>query len=154
MVSWSFGDLNHSDWQWDLIMLLIMLPVAVFFVLKRWDLNSLDAGDEVAKGLGVNTERFRTVSLLLTAFLSAMLVSRYGVIAFIGLIGPHIARMTVGSDHRYLIPMSMALGGCILLIANCVAANIVRPMVLPVGLLTSLLGGPMFIYLLARRYRK
>ncbi|WP_400204907.1 FecCD family ABC transporter permease [Methanomethylophilus alvi] len=154
MVSWSFGDLNHSDWQWDFIMLGILLPIAFYFFLKRWDLNSLDAGDDVAKGLGVNTERFRTLSLLITAFLSAMLVSRYGVIAFIGLIGPHIARMIVGSDHRYLIPMSMVLGGCILLIANCVAANIVRPMVLPVGLLTSLLGGPMFIYLLARRYRR
>ncbi len=154
MVSWSFGDLNHSDWQWDAIMLFILLPVAIYFVMRRWDLNSLDAGDEVAKGLGVNTERFRTLSLLITAFLSAMLVSRYGIIAFIGLIGPHIARMIVGSDHRYLIPMSMVLGGCILLIANCVAANVVRPMVLPVGLLTSLLGGPMFIYLLARRYRK
>ena len=154
MVSWSFGDLNHSDWEWDGIMLLFLLPIALYFFMNRWDLNSLDAGDEVAKGLGVNTERFRTISLLLTAFLSAMLVSRYGVIAFIGLIGPHIARMIVGSDHRYLIPMSMVLGGCILLIANCVAANIVRPMVLPVGLLTSLLGGPMFIYLLARRYRK
>ena len=153
MVSWSFGDLNHSDWKWDLIMLLILIPVAAYFYLRRWDLNSLDAGDEVAKGLGVNTERFRTVSLILTAFLSAMLVSRYGVIAFIGLIGPHIARMIIGSDHRYLIPMSMIIGGCILLIANCVGANIVRPMVLPVGLLTSLLGGPMFIYLLARRYR-
>ena len=154
MVSWSFGDLNHSDWHWDFIMLLILLPIAAYFYLYRWDLNSLDAGDEVAKGLGVNTERFRTLSLLITAFLSAMLVSRYGVIAFIGLIGPHIARMIVGSDHRYLIPMSMVLGGCILLIANCVAANVVRPMVLPVGLLTSLLGGPMFIYLLARRYRR
>ncbi len=154
MVSWSFGDLNHSDWKWDFIMLMILLPIAAFFVLKRWDLNSLDAGDEVAKGLGVNTERFRTVSLIVTAFLSAMLVSRYGVIAFIGLIGPHIARMIVGSDHRYLIPMSMVMGGCILLIANCIGANIARPMVLPVGLLTSLLGGPMFIYLLIRRYRR
>ena len=154
MVSWSFGDLNHSDWYWDLVMLLILLPIAIYFYVNRWDLNSLDAGDEVAKGLGVNTERFRTLSLLITAFLSAILVSRYGVIAFIGLIGPHIARMVIGSDHRYLIPMSMVMGGCILLIANCIAANIVRPMVLPVGLLTSLLGGPMFIYLLARRYRK
>ena len=154
MVSWSFGDLNHSDWKWDLIMLLILLPIAAFFMLRRWDLNSLDAGDEVAKGLGVNTERFRTLSLIITAFLSAMLVSRYGVIAFIGLIGPHIARMIVGSDHRYLIPMSMVMGGCILLIANCIGANIARPMVLPVGLLTSLLGGPMFIYLLIRRYRR
>ena len=154
MVSWSFGDLNHSDWKWDFIMLIILAPIAAYFILHRWDLNSLDAGDEVAKGLGVNTERFRTVALIFTAFLSAMLVSRYGVIAFIGLLGPHIARMIVGSDHRYLIPMSMVIGGCVLLIANCIGANIVRPMVLPVGLLTSLLGGPMFIYLLIRRYRR
>lgn len=154
MVSWSFGDLNHSDWKWDFIMLVIMIPIALFFYVKRWDLNSLDAGDEVAKGLGLNTERFRTVALVLTAFLSAMMVSRYGVIAFIGLLGPHIARMLIGSDHRYLIPMSMATGGTVLLIANCIGANIIRPVVLPVGLLTSLLGGPLFIYLLIRRYRK
>ena len=152
IVSWSFGNLNSSNWTWDCIVLLILALIGAYFMFNRWNLNAMDAGDEVAKGLGVNTERFRTVSLILTAFLSAVVVSKFGVIAFVGLIGPHIARMIVGSDHRFLIPMSMVIGACILLIANCIAVNVMWPMVLPVGLLTSLLGAPMFIALLIRRY--
>lgn len=108
----------------------------------------------MAKGLGVNTERFRVAGLVLSALLSAVLVSGFGVIAFVGLMAPHLARLVTGSDHRFLIPMSAATGALILLAANTVAMNILRPMVLPVGLLTSLLGGPMFIYLLVRRYRR
>ena len=154
IVTWSFGDLNHSNWRWDIIMFCILTPIFGYFFVNRWNLNALNAGDDVAKGLGVNADRFRIIALVLTAFLSAMMVSRFGVIAFIGLIAPHISRMIVGNDHRYLIPASVIMGGCILLIANCIAINIMRPMVLPVGLLTSLLGGPMFIWLLIRRSKR
>lgn len=154
IVSWSFGSLSNANWGWDLIIFLVFLPILLYFITVRWDLNSLDAGDEVAKGLGVNTERFRVLGLVLTALLSAVLVSGFGVIAFVGLIAPHLARMIIGSDHRFLIPMSVVSGAGILLLANVVAMNVMRPMVLPVGLLTSLLGGPMFIYLLVRRYRR
>ncbi|HNU35069.1 MAG TPA: iron ABC transporter permease [Methanomassiliicoccales archaeon] len=154
IVSWSFGSLTQANWRWDVLVLLVFLPITLYFILARWDLNAIDAGDEVAKGLGVNTERFRIVGLVLSALLSAVLVSGFGVIAFVGLMAPHLARMVTGSDHRFLIPMSAATGALVLLTANTVAMNVLRPMVLPVGLLTSLLGGPMFIYLLVRRYRR
>jgi len=154
IVSWSFGNLSHANWTWDAMIFFVFLPVLIFFVMNRWDLNAIDAGDEVAKGLGVNTERFRVVGLVLTALMSAVLVSGFGVIAFVGLIAPHVARMMIGSDHRFLIPMSAVTGAGILLVANTVAINVLRPMILPVGLLTSLLGGPMFIYLLVRRYKR
>ncbi|OPX61291.1 MAG: Cobalamin import system permease protein BtuC [Methanomassiliicoccales archaeon PtaB.Bin215] len=154
IVSWSFGNLSNASWGWDVMIFLVFLPILLYFVMVRWDLNAIDHGDEVAKGLGVNTERFRLLGLVLTALLSAVLVSGFGVIAFVGLIAPHLARMVIGSDHRFLIPMSVVTGAGILLLANTVAINVLRPMVLPVGLLTSLLGGPMFIYLLVRRYRR
>ncbi len=154
IVSWSFGNLTQANWRWDVMVFLVFLPILLYFVLARWDLNAIDAGDEVAKGLGVNTERFRVMGLVLSALLSAVLVSGFGVIAFVGLMAPHLARLMIGSDHRFLVPMSVATGALVLLLANTVAMNVLRPMVLPVGLLTSLLGGPMFIYLLVRRYRR
>lgn len=154
IVAWSFGSLTQANWRWDVMVFLVFLPILLYFVMARWDLNAIDAGDEVAKGLGVNTERFRVIGLVLSALLSAVLVSGFGVIAFVGLMAPHLARLMIGSDHRFLIPASTATGALILLLANTVAMNVLRPMVLPVGLLTSLLGGPMFIYLLVRRYRR
>ena len=97
---------------------------------------------------------FLVVGLTLAALLAAATVCRFGVIAFVGLLGPHMARMAVGDDHRFLLPMSVLCGSGLMLVAQVVASNIVLPMVLPVGLLTSLLGGPVFIALLVRRYRR
>lgn len=129
--------------------------MVLYFFYKRWDYNALDSGEDTAKGLGVNTERERLVGMILTSFLSAVIVSFFGIIAFIGLIAPHLARMIIGSDHRYLIPLSCILGSIIIIIAD-VAGQFIFPSlgVIPVGILTSFLGGPLLIYLLIRRYRK
>jgi len=154
IVSWTFGDLGKASWSWNTIILFVFLPVVMYFFYKRWDYNALDAGEDTAKGLGVNTSRERIVGMILTSVLSAVIVSFFGIIAFIGLLGPHIARMIIGSDHRYLIPLSVILGAIILLVADGVGQVILYPAVIPVGIITSLLGGPLFIYLLVRRYRK
>jgi iron complex transport system permease protein len=154
IVSWTFGDLGKATWSWNTLILVVFIPVAFYFFYKRWDYNALDAGEDTAKGLGVNTERERLIGMILTAVLSAVIVSFFGIIAFIGLLGPHIARMIIGSDHRYLIPLSIILGAIILLIADAIGQIILYPAVIPVGIITSMLGGPLFIYLLIRRYRK
>ena len=154
IVSWTFGTVSYTSWSWDLFLFIVLILVFIYFYINRWNLNAMNAGDEVAKGLGVNTDRFLTIGMILSALLAAVVVSRFGVIAFVGLLGPHMARMVVGDDHRFLIPMSILLGALLLIIANTVALNIVRPMVLPVGLLTSLLGGPAFVCLLIKRYRR
>ena len=154
IVAWTFGDLGKATWSWNTIILVVFLPVVLYFFYKRWDYNALDAGEETAKGLGVNTSRERIVGMLLTSVLSAVIVSFFGIIAFIGLLGPHIARMIIGSDHRYLLPLSVIIGALILLIADGVGQVILYPSVIPVGIITSMLGGPLFIYLLVRRYRK
>jgi iron complex transport system permease protein len=154
IIAWTFGDMGKATWSWNALILLVFLPVALYFFYKRWDYNALDAGEDTAKGLGVNTERERIVGMILTSVLSAFIVSFFGIIAFIGLLGPHIARMIIGSDHRYLIPLSIILGAIILIIADGVGQVILYPSVIPVGIITSMLGGPLFIYLLIRRYRK
>ena len=154
IVAWTFGDLGKATWSWNALIILVLLPVAFYFFYKRWDYNALDAGEDTAKGLGVNTERERIIGMVLSSVLSAFIVSFFGIIAFIGLLGPHIARMIIGSDHRYLLPLSIILGAIILIIADGVGQVILYPSVIPVGIITSMLGGPLFIYLLIRRYRK
>ncbi len=154
IVAWTFGDLGKATWSWNSLILLVLLPVALYFFYKRWDYNALDAGEDTAKGLGVNTERERIVGMILTSILSSIIVSFFGIIAFIGLLAPHIARMIIGSDHRYLIPLSIIIGAIILILADGVGQVILYPSVIPVGIITSMLGGPLFIYLLIRRYRK
>jgi iron complex transport system permease protein len=154
IVAWTFGDLGKATWSWNALIILVLLPVALYFFYKRWDYNALDAGEDTAKGLGVNTERERIIGMVLSSVLSAFIVSFFGIIAFIGLLGPHMARMIIGSDHRYLLPLSIILGAIILIIADGVGQVILYPSVIPVGIITSMLGGPLFIYLLIRRYRK
>lgn len=153
IVSWMFGDVGRATWSWNMFVLTILVPIAVYFFWKRWDYNAMDAGEETAKGLGVNTERERIVGMVLSSLLCSVIVSFFGIIAFIGLLGPHIARMVVGGDHRFLIPAAMLIGAVILVVSDLVGKTIMAPQVIPVGIITSLLGGPLFVYLLIRRRR-
>jgi iron complex transport system permease protein len=113
----------------------------------------MEAGEDTAKGLGINTERERVVGMIMASVLAAVIVSFFGIIAFIGLLGPHIARMIIGSDHRHLIPLSIILGAIILILADRVGQVVLYPSVIPAGIITSMLGGPLFVYLQIRRYR-
>ena len=155
IVGWMFGDLGaaRSNWTSITILFAVLVPIVIYFVYRRWDYNAMDSGEETAKGLGINTERERTIGMILAVIVSSVAVSFFGIIAFIGLLGPHIARMMIGGDHRYLIPASILIGAMIMIIADVVGMNLLPGMVIPVGIITSLLGGPLFIYLLIRRYR-
>ncbi len=153
IVSWTFGSVSYTSWSWDIVLIAVTAVAGVYFYASRWDMNAMNSGDEVAKGLGVNTDRFLVVGMTVAAVITAFVVSQFGVISFVGLLGPHIARTMVGEDHKALIPMSMLTGALLLLTANVIARNIILPAVLPVGLLTSLIGGPAFIIMLIRRYR-
>ena len=154
IISWTFGDLGKATWSWNSLIMMVLLPVTLYFYYRRWDYNAMEAGEETAKGLGVPTERERVIGMVLASVLSAVIVSFFGIIAFIGLLGPHIARLIIGSDHRHLIPLSIILGGILLMIADGVGQVVLYPSVIPVGIITSMLGGPLFIYLLIRRYRR
>ncbi len=150
MVYWSFGNLARATWRENLIMGVSFAFVFLYFLLKRWDLNASTLGDEVAKSVGVNIERERLVGTLLSAFITSVTVAFVGVIGFIGLIAPHSMRLVAGGDYRFLIPLSALAGALLLISADTVARLIVSPLNLPVGVITSFLGAPTFIYLLVK----
>ncbi|ASJ02043.1 iron ABC transporter permease [Thermococcus profundus] len=150
MVYWSFGDLGRATWRENAIMFIVFTPVFVYFVVKRWDLNASAVGEEVAKSVGVDVERVRLISTFLAALITAVSVAFVGVIGFIGLIAPHAIRLVAGGDYRFLIPLSALAGALLLVTADAVARLIMAPMMLPVGVVTSFLGAPTFIYLLIR----
>lgn len=153
IVFWQFGSMGKAGWdQLGLIAAVSAVAIA-FFLYSRMDYNALDSGDEVASSLGVKVDRLRLVTLFIAALLTSIVVSFMGVVAFIGLLGPHIVRRFVGTDHRYVLPGSMFLGAIILLISDCVGQT-AMDFTLPVGIITSFLGGPLFLYLLIRGYSK
>ena len=108
-------------------------------------------GDDTAMSLGVNVKRTRLLSILLACFSTAVVVSFTGAIGFICLLAPHISRIFIGGDLKYLIPASAVMGALLLSIADILAKGLIRPIMLPVGAITALIGGPMLIYLLLRR---
>ncbi|NJE08522.1 iron ABC transporter permease [Thermococcus sp. M39] len=150
MVYWSFGDLGRATWRENFIMLTVFITAFAYFMWKRWDLNSVQCGDDVAKSLGVDVEKIRLIGTLLASLLTAVSVSSVGIIGFVGLIAPHTMRLIIGSDYRFLIPLSALTGAILLLVADTIARLLFSPFILPVGVVTSFLGAPMFIYLLVR----
>ena len=154
IVSWSFGDLGRATWNINLITLAVLLPVYLLCFLYRWDFNAMEGGEDSAKGLGIRTGRLRVAAMIGASMVTAVMVSFFGIIAFIGLLGPHITRRVIGSDHRFLLAASPLVGAGILLVSDTAARTLLSPMVLPVGILTSLLGGPLFIYLLVGRVKR
>ncbi|MFW9987551.1 MAG: FecCD family ABC transporter permease [Candidatus Odinarchaeota archaeon] len=154
IVFWTFGDLSRSTWENFFILLLIILPALIFFIRNAWNYNVLNTGDETAESLGVNTERIRISGMVVASLVVSVVVAFFGIIAFVGLVVPHIVRRIIGSDERYLILASSLFGGLFLLIADIIARTIISPIVLPVGILTSFLGAPLFLYLLLKKEKR
>lgn len=150
VVFWTFGDIGRASWRDFKILLLVVVVAMVVFIRNRWNYNALDAGDEVAKSLGVHVERTRLVSMVTASLATAIAVSFFGIIAFVGLVVPHIMRRIIGGDERFLIPAAALFGGMFLLVSDTVARTLLAPVVLPVGILTSFLGAPLFLYLLIK----
>jgi iron complex transport system permease protein len=150
VVFWTFGDVGRSNWREITVMACATVLVTGYFVVKRWDLNALSAGEDVARSLGVDVDRSRFVGMFLIALVAALVTAFLGVIAFLGLLAPHIARRLIGGDHRFLIPHSCIIGALLLLVADTVSRTLVGSGTLPVGVLTSFMGAPLFLYLLVR----
>lgn len=154
VVHWLFGNLAVANWQNLLIVFIVFLVCFPFIMRYAWDLNCLIAGEETAISLGVNTGRVRIVSMILATFITATIVCFTGVIGFVCLVAPHITRMIIGSDHRFLLPASCITGALLLLGADTIGRTIIQPVEIPVGIVTSFLGVPMFIYLLLTKRKK
>lgn len=154
VVFWTFGDIGRTSWSDLAIMSTVVGLSLIYFMLNRWNYNALDSGEETAKGLGVDVERIRLIGMFIASLIAATITSFVGIIGFIGLVGPHIMRRLIGSDHRFLIPASSAIGSLILLASDTLGRTIISPIVLPVGAITSFLGAPVFLYVLSRGYKK
>lgn len=148
---WSVGDLNNAS-IWQVPYVLIML--AVISAVSAWlvkDINILRMGDDTALSLGVSVRSVRLVSILIACFATAVVVSFTGAIGFVCLLAPHISRIVVGNDLEYLFPASAIMGALLLSLADVVAKDLINPIMLPVGAITALIGGPILIYLLLVR---
>lgn len=144
IVFWQFGDLSKPEWNELILLFIIVVLVSIYFFYKRWDYNAMDSGDEVAESLGTNTKSTRMLGMVLATFLTAVAVSFVGIIGFVGLLAPHMTKKIIGNDNRYVLPASILLGALILLISDFVGSWAFS-VSMPVGIITSLIGGPVFI---------
>jgi len=148
---WGMGSLGSAQWSTLLAAASLMIPTVMIIWRLAGALNLLQLGDEEAHYLGVDVRVVQRILLLCSALLVASAVAVSGVIGFIGLVVPHLLRMWLGADHRAIIPGSVLAGAFLLLIADTLARTVVAPAEMPVGLLTSLLGAPWFLWLIFRR---
>ena len=148
IIFWTMGSFGSSSWT-DVA---VLAPVALAGIgVVLWygrDLNLLLAGSEAARSMGVEVEQVKRILLLATTLMVAFAVSSCGVIGFVGLIVPHAVRLVAGPDNRRVVPYSMLCGALFVLVCDTLARTLLRPSELPVGSLTSMVGAPLFIYLL------
>ncbi|WP_457561816.1 FecCD family ABC transporter permease [Caminibacter pacificus] len=148
IVIWSFGDLSKGDF-FNIFLLFFMITLSlVFFLINSWNFNALSL--ECAKNVGVKTETLIFISMIIVTLLSALVVANYGIIGFVGLVAPHIVRFFENSFKSLLI-LSALYGAILLVISDYIARNIIYPVEIPVGIVTSFIGAPMFLYLLMRK---
>ncbi|AYD02331.1 iron ABC transporter permease [Neorhizobium sp. NCHU2750] len=148
LVFWSMGSLTRSTWMKLEIMAIIMICVVPFSMAACWKLTALRLGEDRARSFGIDVTRLRFFSLLRVSILAATSVSFVGTIGFIGLVGPHIARLLVGEDHRFFLPASMLCGALVMALASAASKVIVPGVLMPVGIVTSLIGVPFFLALI------
>lgn len=150
IVGWMMGSLSSSQWD-DIILILPIIAIATFICFCFSNkINILSIGDDEARYLGVDPEKLRIILLIASSLITAVCVSVSGIIGFVGLIVPHTLRLFLGADNRKLIPLSMLFGGELLLAADTMARTMLNREI-PVGVITTLLGGPFFLYIFISR---
>ncbi len=154
LVFWTFGDLGATSWEDMGGMAAMVAVLCLYCYAHRWDYNALLSGEETAISLGINVKRLTLVGMVLCCLCSSVVVSNVGLISFIGLVAPHIVRMVVGNNHVYLVPGSVLGGATLLLLGDLFARTVISPVILPIGAITSFLGGPLFLYLLFKGGKK
>ncbi|MCD4822529.1 MAG: iron ABC transporter permease [Methanococcoides sp.] len=150
---WLIGSLSYATWD---KILAIAIVIAITFPILLWksnDLNLMVTGDDTAKSMGIDVERTRLILMVLASLLTASIVCFTGTIGFIGLVAPHMTRMIIGGDHRFVLPASALLGGLLLCFADIFAITILEPIILPIGIMTAYMGVPLFLYLILKRQK-
>jgi iron complex transport system permease protein len=150
---WLFGSFNGSNWRKVGEMLLVGVPSLIFLLWKWRELNLLLLGEEESIAIGLDVEFFRKVLIFLIALVTAVAVATSGIIGFVGLMAPHMARILVGPNHKRLTVNAALLGGLLMVTADLLARTVATPDEVPVGIVTAMMGGPFFLYLLRKHKR-
>lgn len=150
LVFWTMGSLTRASWEKVGILILILLLMMPLSFLSSWKLTALRLGEDRAISFGINVRRLRLITLLRISMLSAVVVAFVGPIGFIGLVAPHIARMIFGEDHRFYLPGSALIGSLVLSLSSVVSKNLISGVIIPVGIVTSLVGVPFFLSIILR----
>jgi len=153
IVFWLFGSLIKSTLINVTIVSIVMIASTIVLVKMSWELTSLRLGDDKARALGVNPERVRLITMIIASVLTAVAVCFVGIIGFVGLVAPHIARFLVGEDSRFILPTSGLAGSIILSGAAIASKTVMGGAILPIGIVTSIIGIPFFLYLVIRGKR-
>lgn len=153
-VFWTLGSLSKANWDSILLLSLIFAAIVPFSLAAAWQLTALRLGEDSARSFGVPVTRLRFLSLLRVSILTAASVAFVGVIGFIGLVGPHIAKLLIGEDHRFSLPASILSGALIMSLASIISKSIVPGAIIPVGIVTSLIGVPVFIALIVHKRKR
>lgn len=151
IVFWTMGSLTKANWLSISIVLVALLVMLPLMMRESWRLTALKLGDEKASGLGVNVENLRVKIFLFISIITAVAVSFVGTIGFIGIVGPHIARMLVGEDQRYFLPLSAVCGMVILSLASIASKMLIPGAMFPIGIVTAIIGVPFFFSLVLTR---
>jgi iron complex transport system permease protein len=154
VVFWSLGSLSKATWPKLGLTAAIMVATVPPFMRASWQLTALRLGDERARALGVDVQRLRLLVLVGVSLLAATAVAFVGTIGFVGLVGPHVARMLVGEEQRYFLPASAICGAILLAATSLVSKSILPGVIIPVGIITALIGVPFFLALIFSRRRQ
>ncbi|SKC39310.1 iron complex transport system permease protein [Maledivibacter halophilus] len=153
LVFWSFGSLLKTNWSKFIIVLIALVLCFAILYKNAWKLTAMSLDDTKARSIGVNTSKIRRMVILVVSLLSAFAVCFVGTIGFIGLIAPHIARLLVGEDQRYFMPISLLLGAFVLSLSFMLSKLIIPGVILPIGLVTSVIGIPFFMTIIFNKKR-
>jgi len=148
LVFWSMGSLGRTSWTKLAILSAVLALVMPLALADAWKMTAVRLGEERARSFGVSVARLRFMALLRVSLLAATSVAFVGTIGFVGLVGPHIARLLVGEDHRFYLPASALAGACVMAAASVAAKALVPGAVMPIGIVTALIGVPFFVVLI------
>lgn len=152
VVHWTFGSFSKADTGQILFLFILTMIIFPVFIKNSWALNALASGsDDVARGLGIDVNRVRIFLGFMSVTLTACIVSLSGVIGFVGIVGPHIARIIIGADHKYLLPFSAFTGDMLVLVSDTLGRTLFAPIVIPVGIVVAYVGVPLFLQLILSR---
>mgnify|MGYP002747319300 FL=1 len=150
---WTMGSLASSSWGSIILPFIIILVACLFFMTQHRIMNAMLMGDEVAITLGISLQKYRMIYMLVISFITGILVSSCGIIGFVGLITPHIARTLIGTNHQKMIPISIILGSLFIIWADVLARCLLPNAELPIGIFTALVGAPFFVYIVIKNQK-